>query len=221
MLNEQIHIAKYNKIKYCTNMFSLSNCNARNCLNKALSFRDNCITHLKDRNSYIKEIHEYFQKERELKDLELTGITLKDLTLNSKAFKYCNMSQVVFENVNIKDSELYLSYFDFCIFKNCTFTKIDCNFICFAGSQINNCKYTDSELVRCNFVGIKAEDLLFESCDLYSSRFINSLLTRVKYDDCNLKSVRFEHSTLNNVTYPSCNAEEAFFREGAEYNEIL
>jgi uncharacterized protein YjbI with pentapeptide repeats len=202
-------------------MFSLSECSEKNCKNKALTFRDKCFKHIKDKDEFLKEIHQYFEHEKILKDLELTGIILKDLSIKSKEFHYCNMSQVTFDNVTIESSRLYLSYFDFCIFKNCRFNEIDCNFVCFAGSQINNCRYIDSELLRCNFIGLKAENLIFESCDLYSSRFINSILTEVKYDDCNLKRVRFERSTLTDVTYPSCNAEEAFFNEGDEYNEIL
>ena len=68
------------------NMFSLSKCNEKNCSNKALSFRDQCYLHLEDKDGYLKEIHNYFEKETVLSDLELTGVSLRDMKLQSKEF---------------------------------------------------------------------------------------------------------------------------------------
>ena len=97
-------------------MFSLAKCNEEDCSNKALTFRDKCFIHLKDKNAYITKIKNHFQKENILKDLELTGITLSDLNLSSKEFHYCNLSQVAFNNITIENSKLYLSFFEFPLF---------------------------------------------------------------------------------------------------------
>jgi uncharacterized protein YjbI with pentapeptide repeats len=199
-------------------VFSENLCSADGCSNKALSLREHCFIHLEDKQAFTKEIETLLEKEQVLKSLELSGITLENLKLRDKEIWYCNFSHSRFNEVEISDSRLRLTYFDFSLFENCSWTKIDARFTVFAGSQFSNSRFLDSELPRCSFLGIKCINCVFEGLDLYDSRFTSSTVENTNFMDCNLKRVYFNQSKLHRVTFKSSNVEESFFEKVERYD---
>jgi uncharacterized protein YjbI with pentapeptide repeats len=198
-------------------VFSLNSCSVEGCPNKALYNRKSCFIHLKDKKEYQDEIKQLLSSEKELRDLELSGITLEDMELVDKEFWFCNLSHIRLSGVKIARTTFRLTYFDFADFTNCTWTELDARLTVFAGSHITGCRFTDSEMPRCNFIGIKGKDDLFEGLDLYDGRFTNSILEKVQFRDCNVKRVHFEHSKLYQVSFSSTNVEESYLKEVEQY----
>lgn len=192
-------------------MFQYKICTEDNCTHPVFFNTEKCFQHLENKELCMSELLQYFNEQKIISKLDLTGLILENYDFSGKTFFLCNIAKATFNNVIFKNTKMDLVFFDFSTFVNCNFQDSYMTNTVFAGSTITNCDFSGSELNRNNFVGILVRDSKFSSSDLYSSRFINSNLINVEFVDCNLKRVNFKRSSLQGINFRSSNSEEAYF----------
>ena len=201
-------------------MFPFTLCKEPDCQAFAATGREYCYHHLPDvqKKAILDEVVGKLENSGKLSDLSLVNIEIRGIK-ERKGTKIsgCNFSFSVFEDCDFSDGLIISSFFDYCFFRNCTFSSMDIRYSVFAGSTFIESSIHDSTVIHNNFTGIDALGSSFSGNDFYFSSFSLSRLVDTDLEDCNLKRTNFRGSITRGVSLKYSNPEEAFFRNEEPY----
>ena len=201
-------------------MFPFTLCKEPDCQAFAATGREYCYHHLPDvqKKAILDEVVGKLENSGKLSDLSLVNIEIRGIK-ERKGTKIsgCNFSFSVFEDCEFTGGLIVSSFFDYCFFRNCTFSSMDIRYSVFAGSTFIESSIHDSTVIHNNFTGIDALGSSFSGNDFYFSSFSLSRLVDTDLEDCNLKRTNFRGSITRGVSLKYSNPEEAFFRNEEPY----
>ena len=197
-------------------MFPFTPCSMPGCLAFTAEGSDRCYHHSAPeiRERIIHDAISRLEDEGRLSDLSLVNAEISGIR-TEKGFRIngCSFSFTVFEDCAFTGGTIVASFFDYCIFRRCTFSSMDIRYSVFAGSSFTDSVIEDSTVIHSNLMGIDALSSDFSGNDFYFSNFSLSRLVDTDLEDCNLKRTNFRGSITRNVSLRYSNPEEAFFRK--------
>lgn len=199
-------------------MFPLTRCSAEGC--PAFAYKDTgyCYHHNPDKEAILSGFISNLEKGNLIRDISIVNAEVRNVRAGKGlCILASNFSFTVFEDTAFDTSSIIESFFDYCIFRRCTFIGADIRYSVFAGSSFIDCRINDSTVIHNSFMGIDANNSDFSSNDFYFSNFSLSKLVDTSMEDCNLKRTNFRAAMTKNVSFRYSNPEEAFFRKEEGY----
>jgi uncharacterized protein YjbI with pentapeptide repeats len=194
-------------------MFNYEKCAVEGCAKSRLTVEETCYEHIQDSASFNNRIAKDLENNAEFIDLDISGASIKNITLKKKRFHSCKFSDMTLENVKFVDCYFRQCFFDFSDFTNCEIINSTIKFTCFAVSVFKDSKINLSDITHSNFNKIKGVNFFITGADLYFSTFTGADMNNMIFDDCNLKKANFFFSSRKHVVFKSSNTEDAFFEK--------
>ena len=201
-------------------MFPFSHCKAPGCHSFAAAGSGYCYHHLSPdkKKALLDSVMDNLRLRGRLTDVSLANAEIRGLRAKDGCrISGCNFSFSVFEDCEFTGGLIVSSFFDYCFFRNCTFSSMDIRYSVFAGSTFIESSIHDSTVIHNNFTGIDGISSSFSGNDCYFSSFSLSRLVDTDLEDCNLKRTNFRGSITRGVSLKYSNPEEAFFRNEEPY----
>jgi len=158
-------------------------------------------------------------------------------------FTQAEYDDEVIENVNLQESIVSAIEFEYCLFKNCSFSKTkfefctftECRFedcdlslISLKGSVFNDVKIINSKAIGIDFsqtrspfeINVKASNISmssFYNLDLRHMKVLNSQAIDVDFSRVNLEKSDFSNTDLNGATFSDTNLKNANFSKAQNY----
>ena len=195
-------------------MFSLKRCEHEGCDTYAFNGGRWCYHHSPDKTKIKEYVIRNFVSGPAVRDISITAADFREMDIAHRLkISGVNLAFCVFDTCTFSETLIRSSFFDGCLFINCTFRGIDARYSAFATSTFKSCVINDSTVIHSNFMGIETEDCDFSSNDFYYSNFSLSRLLDTNLEDCNLKRTSFRSAITKNVSFRYSNPEEAYLRK--------
>ncbi|MBO8436678.1 MAG: pentapeptide repeat-containing protein [Spirochaetes bacterium] len=196
-------------------MFSLKRCEHADCDKYSFNGGRWCYHHSPDKEQLKKAVIDAFLNGPAVRDISITAADFRSMD-TSRGLKITgvNLAFCVFDKCTFTDTSVRSSYFDGCLFVNCSFQGMDVRYSAFATSTFISCSINDSTVIHTNFMGIETENCDFSGNDFYYSNFSLSHLVDTSLEDCNLKRTSFRSAQTKNTSFKYSNPEEAYLRKG-------
>lgn len=169
--------------------------------------------------SGLKELHEKFSSSN-MQNCKFIGSDLSGLLLSNNNVQGCDFSSSDISNSQIKGSMLSNNVFSNCLLKEtefsgsyvsgCDFTDADLTGVVirsggfekngFTGAVLNRTSFIDSGIADMLFEG-KVENCYFENCGFTKVTFQNATLTNTFFKCNSLKRLRFIDCKADRITY--------------------
>lgn len=130
---------------------------------------------------------------------KIVGLELSNEKLNGAGFNQAIIENTVFNNLDLKATEIKGDYFGKAILNNCNL-----NYSRISGKLYNLSNFTETNLRNIVFISTNLQYTDFSFRDISNSKFDNADLTAAKFDKTNLKNVVYEtqlHPNPRDIAY--------------------
>jgi|GEM_PF-5535958 len=185
------------------------NCKIKSCTNKAIFFKDYCLEHTEDKESLIKEIHDFVNSKSTIKGFNFTKVPFDGFDFSSKNISYSIFSHCSMKKAKFVKTTMISTFFDFTELQESDFSNSFSRFSVFGGANLSNTNFYEAIMFSSNFLGAKIENTIFKNTDLSYSRFIGSIINNTSFNNCNLKKAFFQNSILDDISLKTSNYQDA------------
>lgn len=176
-----------------------------------------------------KEIDFMIIKDREITEMDLHGISIRNSIITGCSFNRNDMHNsdllstkiydTVYQNVNYRNADIFSLWFSKCKFINVDFTGAgieDVNFVdcLFENCIINNAGVKNCHFERTNIIGLYPDSSTFslntyKDCTINNSRFKGSFIYQI-FDNCQFGNVKMDISLIK-YNHGICNENQIMF----------
>ncbi|EFC45125.1 predicted protein [Naegleria gruberi] len=161
---------------------------------------ENITKHLKEKHKQVAKMSQFdfmnvvnLARSQKSK-LNLSGLDLRKLVLNSTDLKNAEILGSDFSGMNLKNTDFKGGILIGCNFSNCTLTSVriqDCNL---EGCDFSNTIFKNTDILKNNLSGANFENAQFEKCKIqwHFKKGRDNNLKYCKFVDCNFDGSIFE-----------------------------
>lgn len=165
--------------------------------------------HLEILHSGPEKWNEWRMQNPELKP-DLSGLHLKDISLEGINFKSVDLSKSTLEQVNLKGALLEYANVSDSRWKEVNCAGSDCSDADFSRARLETCDFSQSDLRQTNFAGASLVSCKFIKASLDKPRFNKSILIKPIFEDIQFDKSLFENARVDE---PDIRGKTSFLME--------